>query len=160
MTTQFYDVTWEWSTVSGASLRDVAAALEGLAEAGHARWSPQFSYEGGDGDVAASVAVTVGQEITLPNWDGRATASDAEGAEWDRFLSELQAHEQGHLDLAVQYLGNLDERMVGQPISQLQEIFDGALNDLQAASDAYDASTDHGRNTGTIISVDVDTPDQ
>jgi predicted secreted Zn-dependent protease len=157
MTTQFGDVERASYNVSGATLRDVAGAIAHLPEAGSTEWFPHYDYNSDERGAVTEVSVRVGWRVTLPNWDGYHGACQPERDEWDRFLTALDAHEQGHIDVAIGHLSGLDEHMLGGSAHQAGVIFEQALQQLQAASNAYDQSTDHGRNTGTIIDVGVAT---
>jgi predicted secreted Zn-dependent protease len=155
MTARFGDVERVSYDVSALTLQEVAAAIAHLPEAGSAEWFPHYDFNSDERDVVTEATVTVGWRITLPNWDGYRSARQPEQDEWDRFLAALGAHEQGHLDLATQHLSDVDEHMVGLSAQQAVGAFDQALQQLQAASNTYDQSTDHGRNSGTIIDLDV-----
>jgi predicted secreted Zn-dependent protease len=47
--------------------------------------------------TSSSVAVSIA--MTLPQWDDYASASAPMRAEWDRFITQLTLHEQGHVDI-------------------------------------------------------------
>lgn len=72
-----------------------------------------------------------------------------------RFCAALEAHEEGHVELVVQQLSGLDERLVGQSVGAAQRVWKQALAAVEAASETYDRETDHGRKRGTIIDVSV-----
>jgi predicted secreted Zn-dependent protease len=144
--------------LQGDTLADVAEKITGMDEAAKAEWFPQYSYTS-TGQQLATAEVTVSTKITMPRWPGCASAPDADQGEWRRFLAALQAHEQGHLDLVLQHLSNIDERLVRQSPAGARRVWDDALGALQSASDSYDRDTDHGRNQGTIIEVGGAVPD-
>ncbi|HSS08854.1 MAG TPA: DUF922 domain-containing protein [Acidimicrobiales bacterium] len=155
LTTQFGHVERVTYNVSGATLRDVAGAIAHLPEAGSTEWFPHYDYNSDERGAVTEVNVRVGWRVTLPSWVGYDGACQLERDEWDRFFAALDAHEQGHIDVATGHLSVLDELMLGGSAHQAGVVFEQALQQLQAASDAYDQSTDHGRNTGTIIDVGV-----
>jgi predicted secreted Zn-dependent protease len=144
-------------TVDGDTLAGVAQVVSQDDEVGKAEWFPRYEYEL-NGSALSSVTVTVATRITMPEWSGYGSASQAEKDEWDRFLAALQSHEQGHIDLVSQHLSNIDERMTGQSLNGAISTWKEALGDLALASDAYDRESDHGRNQGTIINLGVVTP--
>lgn len=141
--------------VPGHTLTEAATVISSMAEAGKAEWWPQYSYESESGFVS-SATVTVAQRKTMPRWHGYTDASSAVQAEWDRFWQALDAHEQGHFDLVSSYLANLDQVLVGQPVHDVQRVFNDALATLNAASTAYDAQTSHGVTQGTTIDLNVE----
>lgn len=138
----------------GARLLDVATLVAQAAETGTTRWTPRYSYTTTGAGISDAV-VTVGTRITVPRWTGYAGAIEAEQREWDRFSEALLAHERGHVALVTEHLCNIDQRMIGETEQGARAIWQDALDSLRAASDAYDVETDHGRNNGTIIDVDV-----
>jgi predicted secreted Zn-dependent protease len=141
--------------IDAATLAEAAQAIRGRKEAGLAEWNPQLSYKDVDG-VITEAKVTATPTVTLPKWPGAAKAGKAAQAEWSRFSQALAEHEQGHVDLVHQHLGGLGAKLVGKTVAEAQAAFDAATTALQAASDQYDAKTDHGRNTGTVIELAVD----
>jgi hypothetical protein len=134
--------------IDGDNLAAVAEAISRKDEAGKAEWVPRYDYQV-TGSNLSSVTVT---------WSGYGSARQAEKDEWDRFLAALETHEQGHIDLVVKYLSNIDEQMIGQSLDAAKQAWENALAALQSASDAYDRQSDHGRNQGTIIDVSVGMP--
>lgn len=156
MSTEIGAVEWTTYSVSGTTLADVVAAISHLPEAGQTTWPATFDYQADGNGAISSATVTVRRVINLPQWDGYSSAGSAAQAEWDRFSAALQAHETGHSDLVEQYLQGLDAQMVGHSASDAQQIFDTALQTLQAASDAYDQQTNHGQNDGTVVDTSVD----
>jgi predicted secreted Zn-dependent protease len=140
--------------VPGERLVDAAEVIARSGESGETHWLPRYTYTT-TGDEVSDAAVTVGTRIRMPRWTGYTGALAAEQREWDRFYEALLAHERGHLALVVEHLCNIDQRMVGQSEAGARGTWQDALDALRAASDAYDAETDHGRSTGTIIDVGV-----
>lgn len=155
MTMEYSDIEWVSYSVSGATLADVVAAVSAQPEAGSAEWHPDYSYEADDSGTVTDATVHIGWKITMPQWDGYDSATDSQKAEWDRFWSALETHERGHLDLVDQYLRDIDQQMIGQPVAAAQKVWSDALTSLQSGSDSYDSQNDHGRNQGTNIDVDA-----
>jgi hypothetical protein len=158
MSINFLDTERAYSDVQGATLASVATQISQQGDAGQdagkAEWFPNYVLMDAD---PPGVVVTIKTRITMPRWQGYASAPQGERDEWDRFFSALEAHEQGHIDLVKRYLSGIDEQMAGQSSDVARQIWANALQDLQSASDSYDEETDHGRNQGTTIN--VSTPD-
>ncbi len=150
MPIQFSDTEWKTKSVGGSTLAAVAQAISQMEEAAKTEWFPAYTANAPD-DVLANVAVTVRTKVTMPQWSGYANASQPERDEWDRFYAALRAHEQGHLDLVTSQLSGIDERLAGHSTSDASAAWTNALVELNAASDDYDTSTDHGRSQGTVI---------
>jgi len=155
MTVHILDPEVHMYDVPGHTLTEAATVITSMAEAGKAEWWPQFSYESENSFVSA-VNVSVPQRKTMPHWVGYADASQPMKDEWDRFWHALDAHEQGHFDLVVSCLAQLDQVLVGQPVSDVQRVFNDAVAALNAASSAYDVQTSHGVTQGTTIDLDVE----
>jgi len=92
----------------------------------------------------------------MPHWQGYGGAPQPIKDEWDRFWRALDTHEQGHFDLVTSYLAGLERVLVGQPVSDVQRIFNDAVAGLNAASSAYDVHTSHGVTQGTTIDLGVE----
>jgi len=156
MSVEFGETEWIAKSVSGNTLTAVAKTISHMpaGEAAAAEWLPRYDYQT-VGEVLTDVLVTVETRITMPRWSSYETAPEAEQSEWDRFCSALRAHEQGHIDLVVEHLHDIDERLVGKSASAAQQVWAKALDSLESANSAYDQETDHGRNEGAVIDVTV-----
>lgn len=154
MPTYLTDTQWATWSLRGRSLADVAATIAGMPEAATTEWFPRYSYET-DGRVLTGVEAHVGTRVTMPRWAEYARASESEQREWDRFCAALRAHEEGHLRLVNEYLWDIDERLLGNTAEDAEAVWRRALNDLEAASQAYDSETDHGRLHGTEIDISI-----
>jgi predicted secreted Zn-dependent protease len=153
MSVEFPSTDWHYYAVSGARLRDVAAAIEHEAEAGNAEWFPSIDYQTDEHGLLSDVTISVPTRVTLPDWSDYSSATPAELHEWDRFRYALTTHENGHVDLVQTHLSGIDMRMLGEAKDQGLALYQQALDALNAASVAFDTQTDHGRNTGTVIDV-------
>jgi predicted secreted Zn-dependent protease len=154
MSLDFSETEWRVYDVDADSLAAVAEAISRLSEAAQAEWFPAYEFTTSRGRLA-TVAVTVGTRVTMPRWTGRPSAPAAEQAEWTRFCDALREHEQGHIDLVMEHLSGVDERLLGQSVTAARRIWQQALESLEAASGAYDRQTDHGRNQGTVIDISI-----
>lgn len=154
MSVEFSDTEWRVYDVDAESLAAAAQAISQMDEAAETEWFPRYEYTT-SGSRLASAAVTVRTSVAMPQWTGFASAPKAEKDEWRRFCAALHAHERGHIDLVVEHLSNIDERLVGKSVSAARRVWEQALAALESASQAYDRRTDHGRNQGTIIEVGI-----
>jgi len=138
------------------SLADVVATLEAMQaanrEAAETTWPCSLSADHEDG-VITSATISCTLNITMPVWTGYSSATAEAKAQWDAFQTALEAHEQGHVDIAKTWLDNADQAFVGRSFEERQTYMDDLMNALQSQSDAYDTSTDHGINTGCTITV-------
>jgi predicted secreted Zn-dependent protease len=141
--------------VSGATLRDVADAVSHLPEAGKVIWAPQYSLESDGSGVVTRAAVRCSFEVQMPVWTAYRSASAAAREEWDRWWMALEAHEQGHVEIATGAFDGIEQQMVGQSVATAEAVFRAAEARAQAESDAYDSSTSHGISSGTVLDTSI-----
>jgi predicted secreted Zn-dependent protease len=149
---QFVPTVRSLRDVDGSTLTDVAATIAQDDESAKTEWFPRYSVET-TGDTVSSAAIIVETRITMPRWRGYTTASQPERQEWDRFWLALEAHELGHIELAKSHLCMVDGQLMGASLDSASQIWSAAVDALNAASDAYDLETDHGRTQGTVIDI-------
>jgi predicted secreted Zn-dependent protease len=118
-------------------------------EAAKAEWFPRYEYVADK--VVTSAAIVVATRITMPRWTRQALT--AERAEWNRFCVALKTHEEGHIDLVVKHLHDVDKHMLGKSPAGAIRVWERVIERLNSASRAYDGQTDHGRKQGTVIVV-------
>lgn len=150
----------EWTAydLHGDTLAEVAQQLDGLLEAGHTQWQPSYHATRWSGNVIAAVQVDVYVTVSLPRWIEAGIAPFAQQAEWERFVTALGAHQQGHVDLVTTYLQDVDTILENVTDETAAQQWRDNLAALQEASDQYDASNDYGRNEGTTITLPDEDP--
>jgi len=96
--------------------------------------------------------------VLLPRWVNFSQANEQDRQEWARFMRCLRIHEQGHVDLAHDFISTLasSERQVsGSNQTQLQQrlvtLGQGLRQDLQNMHDDYDDETNHGESQGAVL---------
>ena len=124
-------------------------------EAGETHVPATYEAEAAPNGRIVRVTVTVPVTVTLPEWPESSRLPPAARAEWNRFLRALDAHEQGHVRIARRYFTRIGQRMVGLTLAQAEERWQANLQAWREADREFDAQTDHGRNTGTIIDENV-----
>jgi predicted secreted Zn-dependent protease len=152
--TTSYSENWTTYDVSGATLADVADAISHLPEAGSCTWHPTFSYTTGEDGKVDSFTVTCEYTYEMPVWTDKSSASPEAQAEWDRWYAALEEHEKGHYE-ATAWMFDCEADLIGMDPAEAEAQFGKFVYDAQQASDRYDADTDHGRNTGTNMDVDI-----
>ena len=100
--------------------------------------------------TSASVTVVMHANLVfrLPRWAIYATASTAAKAEWDRMIGFLRAHEQRHLDIAIEEADNLARDLIGQEIGQIASMVTEANRRMNNRQIDLDNTTNHGATTG------------
>lgn len=86
--------------------------------------------------------------LRLPQWTNQSSASAAAGAEWDRMIAKLTAHEQRHLDIAIEEFDKVSAALIGLDIDQLADLVTKANAAAKKRQDDLDAATDHGAKKG------------
>jgi hypothetical protein len=77
------------------------------------------------------------------------SASAAAKAEWDRMMEKLKAHEQRHMDIAIQHGNALVQELVGNDMSVIAQMVTDRNRQMAADQQQLDADTDHGSKPGT-----------
>lgn len=96
--------------------------------------------------VGATLDVDV--DVELPRWDPPAEADPALVAEWDRYMTALRRHEQGHIDLVHAVAGTTSGALAGTPCDTADATGAGVLDALRGAQSAYDVETGNGHRQG------------
>ena len=146
-------------SVSG-SLRTVATAIAARTEAGSEKSSPSQDTEtatpaGGTEKVTAA-RVTVAVEVELPSWSDKSSATANQQKEWDRFMTAITTHEDGHVALDRTAYAGVHARMVGQSPADADKKVDDAEAKAKTDNDTYDTNNDHGVKQGTGINPNID----
>lgn len=170
-----YDVKKLVSTpapdVKGKTIAKVRASLKAIpsqefSEKWLKKWGEKQKWgkEWGKGGASIDVQVWVqGKKCTatlsatfirvLPNWTDEAAAdTDPEAkALWETMIGHLKKHEQRHVELTVPVLDWLAEQLVGLKVSEIAQMQDGAIFQMEQEHEALDdpeAGSDYGRKPG------------
>jgi hypothetical protein len=77
-----------------------------------------------------------------PDWE---TAPKSVKGEWREMLQAMQKEEEGYADILMRHAIVLQQRMYGQPESQVKSIFDQFLKDLKKEREKYDRQMEFGK---------------
>ncbi len=135
-------------TVEGQTLADVGDALKKLDEWGR----------GGGALRADPIPIGTSTNLTvklhgnllrrLAVWSDYASASAAAKREWDRMLEKLQAHEQRHMEIAIEHGDALAKELVGKDISHISKMVTDRNAEIAIDQKKLDDATDHGAKKG------------
>lgn len=144
-------------TVSG-TLREAANAVAARPEAGATITAPSLNPDLRiAGGWPAHVQVTVTQAVVLPEWDGKASATQNQRNEWDRFKAAITAHENGHVAVDKTSYANAHGKIRAKKTrAEASTEFDTIATQDDTDNDTFDTTTDHGRNAGTNINPNID----
>ena len=144
--------------VRGRTLADVFDALNRLPEWGEGGGMLRTDRVSVGTSTSVAVAAHGNLVMRLPRWADYAAASTAAKAEWDRMMVRLRAHEQRHLDIAIEEANNLARDLVGHEIGDIPDMVTEANRRLHDRQEELDHDTDHGAKSGvTYGNVDLDT---
>jgi predicted secreted Zn-dependent protease len=151
------NVSWQRNltgtfSVRGATLRDVAQALEARDEWGLFRSS--FTYRTDNDQGASSARFTFIESIAMPSWREYPRQTQDVREEWDRMWRALQAHEQGHRDIFEQRVNGLTatlQAMEHPRGGDVSNVVDPWSVETQREQDNYDIRTGHGSGTGVTL---------
>jgi predicted secreted Zn-dependent protease len=121
-------------------------------------WAFSFQ-DNGDGlchVTAASVSINIG--VIYPSWQPTFGAAAGLNASWQRFITNLAAHENGHVNIdqagAAQLLADLQNFSATDCNTIVAQATAKANADIQAidqTNDNYDAATNHGQAQGAVL---------
>jgi hypothetical protein len=134
--------------VTGQTLQQVADQLSGLTEWGQAGGSIRSDRIGAGTSTNLTVSLHANLVFRLPTWTRYNQASAAAKAEWNRMMGRLRAHEQRHLDIAIEEADSLAQDLVGREISEIAGLVTAANNTMRQRQEQLDDDTDHGARGG------------
>jgi len=136
--------------VNGATLEKAAQELDKLNEWGEG--GGRLSVDPIRAGTSTNLTITLhgGLVRRLPTWSGYPKASAAAKAEWDRMVRKLAAHEDRHVQIAVEEAEQLAKDLVGHDIDDIQQLVQDAGARMQQRQDELDdpSNTDHGAKPG------------
>ncbi len=146
---------------TAASVEYYDIASPGVAAA-HATWNVSYEYttrvERGQCRIA-SVSTTLVGQIRMPRWTATQGSPAALRAKWDRYVSALKVHEDGHIAIgrrfekaarrAIESLPAMSG--CGQFSTLAKQRFDETLERYRAIEKDYDISTGGGRTQGAVF---------
>ena len=142
-------------TVSG-TLRQAADAVAARKEAGATITTPDL-VSADNGTRMTQAQVTVTQVVELPEWDGKASATQNQRTEWDRFKAAITTHEAGHVATDVKaFAGAHTEILAKKTVTESNTEFNTITTQADTDNATFDTTTDHGRNAGTKINPNID----
>ncbi len=135
-------------TIEGQTLADVGEALKSLDEWGR----------GGGALRADPIPIGTSTNLTvmlhgnlvrrLPVWTNYASASAAARREWDRMLEKLKAHEQRHMEVAIEHGDALAKDLIGKDIGRIAKMVTDRNALIASDQKKLDDATDHGAKKG------------
>ena len=163
------DFAIEYFTVNGATARELDAEIDakgpvgenGRRSDGYTRWHMNwtFGFDSSEAGCKAShIVVDLDIHMILPRWSAPAGADPALRSRWDRYLSALRTHEDGHRDRAEAAARDVRRALLMEPgarncdalKNRLNSRANALLDDLRKQQAAYDRETAYGQKQGVI----------
>ncbi|MBN2383821.1 DUF922 domain-containing Zn-dependent protease [bacterium] len=112
-----------------------------------------------EGCAITSVEVILTVTFTYPRWLDRQDAPPALQSKWERYLTALIEHEEGHKAIGLACAREIEERLSEMSPSASCELLEQIANDLADTilqkhinlEKDYDRRTDHGQKTGAVF---------
>ncbi len=156
-------------TISGSSEAALRSAMTSSSPLDHGKhfdahtewyinWSYPFDRENGEGGTGA-VSVTLTTTYHYPIWNADPSAPPALDAKWQKYMTSLHAHEEGHAEHGRDAADEVERTLSALPAASDCTIMDKTANarahaiiDRYAAEDVtYDAETKHGATQGATF---------
>jgi hypothetical protein len=134
--------------VHGATLARAGQELDQLPEWGQAGGSIRAEPIPVGTSTGLTVKLHAGLIYRLPQWTGYATASAAAKAEWDRMFVKLKAHEDRHLQNAIEEADQVAQELIGKDISQIARRVTAANRRMAQRQTKLDHDTNSGSRPG------------
>lgn len=126
------------------------------------KWNVSWKYNSspvGSGCSVTSLNVKLDVVFTLPEWRGEANADEKIRKKWNKFIKNLQKHEDGHQQIGLEAARKIEKiltqgkiydncQQVGQILNQSSE---AVLTEKRAEEVRYDERTKHGQRQGAQL---------
>jgi len=107
--------------------------------------------------VSATTELEV--EMNLPRWTPPAGARPGLVKSWETFSEAIRKHEDGHRDIAIDAVREVDRRLQGERTARscdalrknLSRIAESVVREYRGKDDSYDVTTMHGRTQGVVF---------
>ncbi|HEY5909322.1 MAG TPA: DUF922 domain-containing protein [Verrucomicrobiae bacterium] len=134
--------------ITGTTLEDVGDVLQTLDEWGQGGGALRSDAIPSGTSTNLTVKLHGNLLKRLPKWIGYASASAAAKKEWDRMLGKLEAHEQRHMEIAIEHGDALAQDLIGKDIDQIAKMVTARNAQMAKDQKKLDAATDHGKKQG------------
>ncbi len=148
------NVTGDWTPPSTKTTPEIVVGGSTLEQVGN-QLNQQGEWGKGGGEITVDnipegnsptvdVVLHGGLVKILPQWLGYGSGSAAVKAEWDKMFAKLEAHEQRHVDIAIEEANKLLKDLPGKSIDLVGPMVTTANRRMKARQDQMDTDSDHG----------------
>ncbi len=131
--------------VTGKTLEEVGRQLNRLPEWGQAGGALRNDPTSGNN---ATVNLHGHLVYRLPRWTNYDSASGAVQQEWNKMFRKLTAHEDRHLEIAIEEGNQLAADLIGVDVSKVASMVTAANGRMAQRQKQLDDDTDHGAKAG------------
>ena len=163
-TIQYHDVEGDTAAELLASLKRVSYAKPNgdTFAAANTKWRLRWNISVQPtkaGCTLESATTAIDIEMNLPRWTPPAGARPGLVKSWDTFTDAVRKHEDGHRDIAIDAVREVDRRLQGTRTARscdalrknLSRIAESVVREYRAKDDSYDVTTMHGRTQGVVF---------
>lgn len=157
--TNFYAVTGESIRELRQSMRQARPWKDDTETVGLTQWRIDWRFDlkpTAGGCRCASFTTTTSITNTLPRWTPPTNAPPELRADWNRFITSLGQHEDGHSRLAFAAVAELHKQVkaagedtdCGRLRNKINDLARRVVDDFRAREREYDRRTNHGATQG------------
>jgi predicted secreted Zn-dependent protease len=163
-TIQYHDVEGDTAAALLAALKRVSYARPNgdTFAAANTKWRLRWNVgvqPTKNGCVLDTATTELDVEMNLPRWTPPAGARPGLVKSWNRFADAVRKHEDGHRDIAIEAVREVDRRLQGARTARscdalrknLSRIAESVVREYRAKDDSYDVTTMHGRTQGVAF---------
>lgn len=117
---------------------------------GYTQWRAGWSWPGyGRSDCRLDQArLRTWISVSLPQWQAGPAPDPALQEEWNRFITELSAHERGHIAIIQRGFAAMQSALQKGHCNTVETELLAIMEKIRQEDREYDESTEHGRLTG------------
>jgi|SRR5579872_2624639 len=134
--------------VRGATLADVVQELNAQDEWGQAGGGIRSEEIPVGTSTNLTIQLHAGLIYRLPTWTGYSNASAAAKAAWDAMFAKLKAHEDRHLEIAIEEANRVAKELIGKDITEIARRVTAANRRMFQRQKKLDDDTNHGARAG------------
>lgn len=163
-TVQYHDVEGDTAAALLASLKRVSYAKPNgdTFAAANTKWRLRWNVSvlpTKNGCALDSATTELDVEMNLPRWTPPTGARPGLVRSWDTFAAAVRHHEDGHRDIAIDAVREVDRRLQGVRSARscdalrknLSRVAESVVREYREKDDSYDVTTMHGRTQGVAF---------
>jgi len=143
------DIT-PWVEAPGSTLADVSAALQANDEWGQGGGRLRSERIPVGKSTNLTVTLHGNLELRVAEWIDYAKSSVAAKKEWYRMSGKLMAHEQRHVDIAIEEFDKVASGLIGKDIDHIPPMVTAANAAAAKQQKQLDKDTNHGSRKGVL----------